>query len=49
MESKPLSNIKPGEILDVEFLKPKGITQNRLAKDIRVPPRRQTLQTPARC
>jgi addiction module HigA family antidote len=32
--------IHPGEILDEEFLKPLGITQYRLAKDISVPPRR---------
>ena len=40
MKSKLLSNITPGEILDEEFLKPKGITQYQLAKDISVPPRR---------
>ena len=40
MKSKLLSNITPGEILDEEFLKPKGITQYLLAKDIGVPPRR---------
>ncbi len=40
MKSKQLSNITPGEILDEEFLKPKGLTQYRLAKDIGVPPRR---------
>ena len=40
MKSKLLANITPGEILDEEFLKPKGITQYRLAKDIGVPPRR---------
>ena len=40
MKSKLLSNITPGEILDEEFLKPMGITQYRLAKDIGVPPRR---------
>lgn len=32
--------IHPGEILLEEFLKPMGITQYRLAKDIAVPPRR---------
>jgi len=32
--------IHPGEILLEEFLKPMGITQYRLAKDIGVPPRR---------
>ena len=29
--------IHPGEILEEEFLKPLGISQNRLATDIRVP------------
>lgn len=29
--------IHPGEILSEEFLKPMGISQNRLAADIRVP------------
>jgi addiction module HigA family antidote len=40
MKSKLLANITPGEILAEEFLKPKGITQYRLARDIGVPPRR---------
>jgi len=40
MKSKLLTNITPGEILVEEFLKPMGITQYRLAKDIGVPPRR---------
>jgi addiction module HigA family antidote len=40
MKSKLLSNITPGEVLEEEFLKPMGITQYRLAKDIGVPPRR---------
>jgi addiction module HigA family antidote len=39
-KSKLLSNITPGEILDEEFLKPMGLTQYRLAKDLGVPPRR---------
>ena len=38
--SSKLCSIAPGEVLDEEFLKPKGITQYRLAKDIGVPPRR---------
>jgi addiction module HigA family antidote len=33
-------SIHPGEILIEEFLKPMGISQYRLAKDISVPPRR---------
>ena len=32
--------IHPGEILDEEFLKPLGVTQYRLAKEISVPARR---------
>src|SRR5438132_10597024 len=40
MKSKLLANITPGEILNEEFLKPMGITQYRLAKDLAVPPRR---------
>src|SRR5512145_1794558 len=38
--AKKLSPIHPGEILLEEFLKPLGISQYRLAKDISVPPRR---------
>ena len=37
---KKLAPIHPGEILLEEFLKPMGISQYRLAKDISVPPRR---------
>jgi antitoxin HigA-1 len=40
MKSKLLTNITPGEILEEEFLKPMGLTQYRLAKDLGVPPRR---------
>jgi antitoxin HigA-1 len=35
-----LNNIHPGEILLEEFLAPLEISQNRLARDIGVPPRR---------
>jgi len=38
--SKKIAPIHPGEILLEEFLKPMGISQNRLAIDIRVPARR---------
>ena len=38
--SKKLSPIHPGEILLEEFLKPLGISQYKLAKDIHVPARR---------
>jgi len=37
---KKLAPIHPGEVLNQEFLKPMGISQYRLAKDISVPPRR---------
>ena len=37
---KKLPPIHPGEILMEEFLKPMGLSQYRLAKDIHVPPRR---------
>ncbi len=38
--SKKMKPVHPGEILFEEFLKPFGISQNRLALDIRVPARR---------
>jgi addiction module HigA family antidote len=37
---KSLAAIHPGEILSEEFMKPRGITQYRVAKDIHVSPRR---------
>ena len=37
---KTLPNIHPGEILIEEFLVPIGISQNRLARAMDVPPRR---------
>jgi addiction module HigA family antidote len=40
MKDKVMNPIHPGEILLEEFLKPLGISQYRLAKDISVPPRR---------
>ena len=40
MKTKVLPPIHPGEILMEEFLKPMGISQYRLAKDISVPARR---------
>jgi len=40
MNEKRLPPIHPGEILLEEFLKPMGISQYRLAKDIHVPARR---------
>jgi addiction module HigA family antidote len=35
-----LPNVHPGEILLEEFLKPLGVSQNRLAREVKVPPRR---------
>jgi addiction module HigA family antidote len=35
-----LDNVHPGEVLLEEFLVPMGISQNKLARDIGVPPRR---------
>jgi addiction module HigA family antidote len=40
MKKEKLAPIHPGEILMEEFLKPLGISQYRLAKDINVPARR---------
>ncbi len=40
MRIKKISPIHPGEILLEEFLKPIGLSQNRLALDIHVPARR---------
>lgn len=40
MSEEKLAPIHPGEILLEEFLKPMGISQYRLAKDINVPARR---------
>ena len=37
---KKFAPVHPGEILLEEFLKPLGISQYKLAKDISVPPRR---------
>lgn len=38
--AEKLPNIHPGEVLLEEFLKPMGISQNQIARDIGVPPRR---------
>lgn len=37
---KRLPNIHPGEVLLEEFLKPMALSQNAIARDIGVPPRR---------
>ena len=40
MSTKKIPPLHPGEILFEDFLKPMGLSQNRLALDIRVPARR---------
>ena len=40
MTTAKLTPVHPGEVLIEEFLKPLGLSQYRLAKDISVPPRR---------
>ncbi|MDY6954538.1 MAG: HigA family addiction module antitoxin [Thermodesulfobacteriota bacterium] len=40
MKKNKIPPVHPGEVLLEEFLKPMGISQNRLALDMRVPPRR---------
>ena len=40
MKTNKLSPIHPGEILREEFMKPRGLSQNALARALKVPPRR---------
>jgi addiction module HigA family antidote len=40
MTTKKLAPVHPGEVLLEEFLNPLGLSQNRLALSISVPPRR---------
>jgi addiction module HigA family antidote len=40
MANQKLAPVSPGEVLLEEFLTPMGLSQNRLALDIRVPARR---------
>ena len=40
MSKRVIPPIHPGEILLEEFMKPLGISQNRLGRDLEVPPRR---------
>ncbi len=40
MKGKKLAPVHPGEVLQEEFLKPMGLSQNRLALQVGVPPRR---------
>ncbi len=37
---RKLANVHPGEVLLEEYLRPLGLSQNRVAREIRVPPRR---------
>ena len=40
MNEEKMKPLHPGEVLLEEFLKPMNLSQNRLAMDVRVPPRR---------
>jgi addiction module HigA family antidote len=40
MSKKQLKPVHPGEVIREEFLKPMGLSQNRLALDLGVPSRR---------
>ncbi|PKN63453.1 MAG: addiction module antidote protein, HigA family [Deltaproteobacteria bacterium HGW-Deltaproteobacteria-15] len=40
MKKKELNPVHPGEVLEEEFLKPLNLSQNKLAVNIGVPPRR---------
>ncbi|NUO08924.1 MAG: HigA family addiction module antidote protein [Candidatus Brocadia sp.] len=40
MDKKKIQPVRPGEVLLEEFLKPMGLSQNRVAIYIGVPPRR---------
>ena len=40
MKNRTMAPIHPGELLLEEFLEPMGLSQNRLAREIGVPPRR---------
>ena len=42
MKTNTLPPIHPGEILREEFMKPRGLSQNGLARALNVPPRRVT-------
>ena len=40
MSQKKQKPVHPGEILSEEFMKPMGLSQNRLGRDLKVSPRR---------
>ncbi len=37
MKTKKLANVHPGEVLQEDFLRPLGLSQYRLAKDLGIP------------
>ena len=38
--TKKLEPVHPGDVLSEDFMKPLAISQNQIARDLRVPPRR---------
>jgi antitoxin HigA-1 len=42
LATRKLARVHPGEVLQMEFLEPLGLSQNRLALDIGVPARRSS-------
>ena len=40
MTTRKLSPLHPGEVLYEEFIKPLALSQNQLARELKVPPRR---------
>ena len=38
--NKKLEPVHPGDVLNEDFLKPLAISQNQIARDLKVPPRR---------
>ena len=40
MTAKKLTPLHPGEVLYEEFIKPLALSQNQLARELKVPPRR---------
>ncbi len=49
MTEKTLNPIPPGEILLEDFMKPLGISMNRLARDLDVPPNRISAVVGGKC
>ena len=40
MSAQKMPPLHPGEVLYEEFIKPMGLSQNQLARELKVPPRR---------